>query len=724
MGQSYPLDRVIRTAAAGAAFDPAYQRLVGVDPAKGTVVARRLFPWIDWSDARYYVVSNRSILGNEGRLEIGGFPLADIQHPLDLSATLLVGCPPGNEERVALALSDPAFAPDAVLERHVAQALQELARDGAAVFARRFVSERTAVEAELARAVAVATGLAVRVTLAVKGWPPELVTVEDRHLALRASDWDEELEVALKADLEADEATAEAVLHRGRVAELEPLVKEEVRRHFRRSVPLRSFNVAGVGEAKQALIAHLDGVLRPFGRRVGALILTPRDDGHRSDAVIAEIAIHCPVRQYPRDIEIRTHVLLRVVDPVRYRESGSRDLREWLNDVLPKLVQHLLFSARYTDLLVRFGEWEEKIRHALSAAAARIGCDVSQFTVADLPETVYKQPFDVRIERAYKTRLHDVEVTLEAVVRARIPNLESIATLLSNQSDLPRAMSDAIAGTIAHHLEGLSPERVYMRFGFTDPERHRDEPQPVEAELEERVRQRLAGDEFGAEVLGVVIKIVATDLIERFRALQKAMPRFQVTVRSLDGTDVSFVGELRVIGVHRKNGWQRFRVFTGGVEEVTSRVVEGIVEALHTLSGTDLRYRDEDGRRALEDLAARAVLDSAADQFGLVVSLTGFRIDLTGEIVLPKDSGLVRTAEELRQALSRALADGDMEHAAVLDLRLAEVVRRIDLAVGRRSNGPGTGVLAPRAARETLPDGAEPLSVGAGTAPTAEEANP
>src|SRR4051812_32065392 len=110
MGQSYPLDRVIRTAAAGAAFDPACQRLVVVDVAKGTVVARQAFPWIpwiDWSDARYYVVSNRSVLGNEGRLEIGGLPLADLQHPLDLSATLLVGCPPGNEERVGLALSDP-----------------------------------------------------------------------------------------------------------------------------------------------------------------------------------------------------------------------------------------------------------------------------------------------------------------------------------------------------------------------------------------------------------------------------------------------------------------------------------------------------------------------------------------------------------------------------------------------------------------------------------------
>ncbi len=626
MAQTYPLDRVIRKVPPGGATADA-QRIVTVLVGERTVVPRRPFPW---SDVQYFLVSHHGDPTHQCRVEIPAVALADLDEQVEVSVNLLVNCPPGDEARVTLALFDPVDAPHAMLERHVVRCLRDLGQADVGAFTRRFFADPAAVQQDLAEALARGTGLRVHARLSLDQGPDrDVVRVEVAHLAVLAADWDEEQDLAIRVDLEVDDAgLADAVLSRARMPELNVIVPREIRAFVRRRISLAELPRIGAGAARQALVSHLDDVLRPLGRRVGALVLQPANvQGAPPDqlAVLEVVDVPCTVREYPRPVTIANRVLLRVVDLVRYRGEASPELRTWLRDTLNRLVPETLFEARYTDLLLRFDRWEERIKQAVRAAAEGIGCEISQFiTDPDLPEKILVKPFVIRTEGAFETRLHGVDAKLEVVVTARIPRLEDIASLLAREPDIPRAMEEAVRTALEARMHALHPERFYMRFGFADPVRHAEETQSVEAELMEHVERRLTEGEFHAEVVGTVIKIVETDLIRRFRELQEATPDFVLRVESLDAEVVDFAANLRVGAVHY-DGWQRFRVLTGGIEQITARVRDQVDTVLHTLPAAELLYQGEAERSALEARVSAAVLQYAAEQFGLVVHLANFR---------------------------------------------------------------------------------------------------
>ncbi|MGC4054737.1 MAG: hypothetical protein QM757_38315 [Paludibaculum sp.] len=160
-------------------------------------------------------------------------------------------------------------------------------------------------------------------------------------------------------------------------------------------------------------------------------------------------------------------------------------------------------------------------------------------------------------------------------------------------------MQDAICNVARQYLHKVEPEHFYMRFSFVDPT-HPEETQSVEGELTALIKAALEGDEYHAEVIDIVIKMVDTDLIERFKKLQERICGLDLVIEPLQGgSSVQFFCNLRIAAVDSA-GWQRFQVSTGTLDELQVQVKSRILAWLQTLSSKALEYTSEAHRKELQ----------------------------------------------------------------------------------------------------------------------------
>jgi hypothetical protein len=383
------------------------------------------------------------------------------------------------------------------------------------------------------------------------------------------------------------------------------------------------------GAADAGLTAHLNRVLAPAGRRVGALVLQAHAPEGVHPSLPFEVPVRCRVREFPEEIVIKNQVLLLLENLALYRRAGSPPLEEWLKGKLAAAIPQLLFEARYIDLLIGFDPLQGRIKETLKTEARAIGYEIRQFvTVPDLPPIRLRETFIIDTVGSFETALRGVEVKLQVVVSARIPRLELIEEFLNRHQDVKGLMEEALLAKLRERLHRMDPERIYMRFHHSDPDRYPDE-RPVHEELEALLRARLKDGEFHAEVISVTIKMVETRLIERFNRLQERICPFAVEVASLHGgPKVVFRGSFRVISVHPE-GWHNFQLLQCDLDEIRAQVETHLLVRLQTLHSEQLCYRGDKHREALEARVTDAATAYAADAFGLSIEVTHVRRELT-----------------------------------------------------------------------------------------------
>ena len=182
-------------------------------------------------------------------------------------------------------------------------------------------------------------------------------------------------------------------------------------------------------------------------------------------------------------------------------------------------------------------------------------------------------------------------------------------------------MQDAICNVSRQYLHKIEPERFYMRFSFVDPT-HPEETQSVEGELTALIKAALKSNPFHAEVIDIVIKMVDTDLIERFKKLQERICSLDLVVVPLQGgPSVQFFGNLRIAAVDSA-GWQRFQVSTSTLDELQVQVKSRILAWLQTLTSRALEYTSEVHRQELQDRIQTLTQDYVRDEFGLVAEIS------------------------------------------------------------------------------------------------------
>ncbi|HEX8172321.1 MAG TPA: hypothetical protein VF824_17440 [Thermoanaerobaculia bacterium] len=703
MSQVYQLDRVMRRVMPDyVTFDPA-ERIVIVDAKRRSIVPKK--PLFTFADLRFFSLLTSNDARNVATGQINGFQLQDLSHALTVSIAYEVRCKPGSEMRVALALFDEVSSPGEILERAITRWLVELGQIGIAEFVRAYLRDKSTLEAKLAAKALIETGLELNARLfidAERSLNPIIVTKD--HLRVLVSDYrDEHQDLDVRVTLDVDDAQkANAILAFRFNTQLHELVPKEIVRFVRENVTMEAFCThLNAPEVRDPLSRHLDGVLAPYGRRVGGIRLDAKTPP-LAFFVQKLVNVPCRLYEYPEEVVIANEVQMVLRDIAQYKSAGAPDPGEWLQARLRQVIPQLLFGVKYIEVLIRFSPYEDKIKRSLSSDAAAIGYEIKHLiTVPDLEPIRLKDAFALNASGTFELRLTNFFVTLQVIITARIPRLETIEQHLNRLQNVPRLMEDAVVTLTRNYLHGVDPERFYMRFGFTEIEGE----QAVEHELVGKIRDELTGA-FGAEVIDVVVKVGDTDIIKRLRALQNEICPFTVEIKSLQPSDSTWLEGNFQVDMVDGAGWSRFQQLTIDVKHIGQLLEQHLYAQLQAAPPELIQFRDPRQQQGFVGHVAGLAVKYMREQFGLIIRVSNVRRrrttveEGTAQTLLEEsaailkerraaiqawvDSDVLTTAQRLarmdlllkeRQRLS--ITTGSEEEVAELDRRVAEETRAL-----------------------------------------------
>jgi hypothetical protein len=446
-----------------------------------------------------------------------------------------------------------------------------------------------------------------------------------KELLVTVSDFDDaQHRLTIKVGVEVDpENRTVAILQCDRYDEIHAIVPEQIERFIRHSVTMHAFSTQlAEPSIRQPLIRHLDGVLRTFGRKVGTLTLAGDDMPDDLYFLQDDVDVLCNLRNYSRAVKINSRVQMNLVDLARYRTAKSPPLKKWLRENLERIVPELLFESRYIDVLLRFPTREQCIRERLADRAAAIGYELKQFiTLPDLELTSLTAPFPVSVEGEFPTRRSDVSVKLRFDGVVHIPQLEKIEDKLDADHPIPAAIQEAIRQRVVRYMHAVTPDRYYTQFEHTDS----TDQVTVEAALEAEIRDELK-TAFHCNVLTMTVKPVATEPMERLKALQQQISDLTVEVATLHApVPIVFCGKFQVEGVDstlpNSEGWHRFHSRRATVEEIRKHLEAHLRAILQPLPLRELLYQTDEEQQALSNRLSNSAQDYTRMQFGLAISV-------------------------------------------------------------------------------------------------------
>jgi hypothetical protein len=619
MNQAFFLDRVIRQVASDTVISAPDEKLVTIDIAlRKAITRKRLF-----HAAKYFVVTNNSASCTGAECVVPPIEIKDFKHDRTVALRIHyhVHCNPGNEQKVAENLFDGPH-PGAVLNGLIRKYLMEYIGHQPAEFIDQFYERQSDLQSVISQKAYHEIGLNVLVKFSFEGdqllHPKPIGPLE---LSVRVQDYDVSQQIKIRGELEVDERNKiHAVLYRSGDWVLEDIIKREICQHFATSVSLHSFCTQLNDKVKPILVEHLNHVLKSTGRRVSFLSL---ESNVTEDSVIPFFEtsqdVGCRIQQYPEPVIIKNMVQMTLQDLARYRVCKSPKLNDWIQAKLDRVIHELLFDARYIDLLLDFESVAEKIKQRLGIEAELIGYTIKQLiAVPDLKPLVWLKSFSLHVEQSFKTKYSGAEVKLEIVGSARINDLRDVKHYLNPGQDIPQLIEKSIRKKVAEFLHRVDPERFYMRFSFED-----EHEKSVEQEIIEIVK-KIITDEFHAEVIQVIPKVVDTEYIIHLRDLQKEMGEFVITISSLNHEDIetfTYKGFFRIEAVDA-NGWNKFRLLNSSIEKIQNYLQKSVQATMETLPGEMLAYRSFKELKTMEELIEKFAREGIINEFGLVIRIS------------------------------------------------------------------------------------------------------
>jgi hypothetical protein len=571
--------------------------------------------------------------------------LKDFAHPewsLPIQVHYQASCNADNEIGVAETLGaekHPGTALDDLIERWVIDYSGSQPR----TLIEDFYDKQYDLAANIAARAAAEIGLALQTRIKIESEREALglIRINDLRFRVRSQDYDLEQDLKLDAEVEVEpEKKIFAVLYHGYLYEsqgkrikepvrLEELLKTETR-EFCSGITLHSFHVELRSSGlREQLTQRLNAKLRRYGRRIKSLTLSQKNEIEGlKDAFFEtqEVVKFDEIQEYDGSVDIRNKVQMTLQNYALYKNAGSPNLDPWIKKNLPEVVKHVLFGKRYIDLLIGFDPLAREIKQQLSTCAEAIGYSIKQLiTLPALPPYEWLDNFPVSIERQFETNTPKVVVGLAIHVTARIRRLEDIETYLNRRQDIPKLIEDLLFDETREVLHAIDPERFYMRFGYSEPERNEE---TVEDILRGRIKARLE-KLFKADVISIVFKMTDTDITVTWERLEKAEGTLKIDLPSFSDVEgVTYRARVRVEAIHG-NGWHRFRTSSPTIETVCERLVEHVVAKLGTFSNTDLVFTHFQGQEQIEQIVEGLAKQFAVDEFGLVIRVTSIRRDAT-----------------------------------------------------------------------------------------------
>jgi hypothetical protein len=142
----------------------------------------------------------------------------------------------------------------------------------------------------------------------------------------------------------------------------------------------------------------------------------------------------CRLADYPEPIVIKAALQMMLVNAESYRKAGSPDLSFWSRETLDVTLRRILFSQRYSDLVLGFEPLEFDIKRNLAAEAEKIGYSIQQLIVApDMAAMRWLEPFEIKVEEQFETRTPKVSVNIRIHVTTSVRGLSHIEQFLYNR---------------------------------------------------------------------------------------------------------------------------------------------------------------------------------------------------------------------------------------------------------------------------------------------------
>lgn len=580
---------------------------------------------------RYFLVRNERFPGGaqaKGTLDLALDPLS---HGVscDLVIEYRASCPAGSELLLAQRLSQgPSLQEtfDSMLlgraRRHLAEGPEALLRDFRAAMAGLAAHLRERATAEL--------GLDLRAEIKLaKEIPPGPISAGPFHFEVRTRDWDPKLDLTVEAVAEVlpgAELLARSTL--GESLDLQPLLRRELQAFISSRVGLHEL-AYHLGEAVRPLAEqHLAPVLARYGLRLLRLVLAcePVSDAPRSLSVSHRFLAR--LAEYPKPVEVRTEMILELVEVRAYLAVDEPDLETWAQEQAEEVTRDCLFGVKFLDLCKSYEERKERIKRAMKEKAGAIGYEIRQLlTITDLPIDTLARPFPLELrEEEFSLNWEQVKAKLAVYATVRIPDVDRIAELLNHDRDVPQAMATAIRQEVATYLHDVRPDLFFLRFDSPpDGEAQRS----VREELEQRI-ERVLADGFGAEVSALTCKPLPTELYDCFRLLAgKAIELRFVQERAGGQSQLPVHGSLEVLRIENsREAWLAFHRKLPTVEEVAQRAQEHLLQFLSDRDRAEARRGASGAER--ED-AGQYLARALRGEFGLVVRILTWRWSLPEE---------------------------------------------------------------------------------------------
>jgi hypothetical protein len=744
------LDAVVRWVDAEVSIDPSCQVVVPIDSRTGQPVRAGIWPALGKKHHRLALVTNSHraaavAIRNDLRIPVADFSRGwSFELILDYQAR----CQPGREVRVAQALwqgPSPQDRLESLLEEWVLGRLEGRVAEFIGDFDR--AAEELAGEIRDLAAEQTGLTLAARVQLEDNGRRGPL-RIGPVAFAVCVRDCDDELQLRLEGDLAIVPGKERiAYLQREREKSLGEEIQREAREHLATGVTLHQFHVELSGHVQQELWRRLDAFLEAYGRRVVRLSLRgeslpglekmekPKCFEHQFSYRLCD---------YPKPVEVKTELLLELVDLGAYARAQVRDLKDWANSEVQEAVTLSLFRVTYTELCLHYEEKKAEVERRMKERAAAIGYDLKQLiTITDLQFDVLRRPFAVTFEDEFATKLAKFRVGLEVNASVVVPHPSEIASLLDRSMDVKEQIRDTLLDRLRQEFHDVEPQSFYMEF-----DRALEGRIPVRERLEAVIRTTLA-EEFHAQALSLSCKQLDSELSRRLDRLMATLHTFEVkVVASRGGPPVLFEGSFRVLGADPE-GWIEFRTSSpepealrdcaarhlgylladktlGELIQTPNAVLKGTVNLwvqsrLRKQFGLTVEVMDWMRRPLPGELHAAAVRDglvkTTLDEVEEGIGLSREMRKTSREMAQEAADSRLQELRDLPKRIVRARADGDLDLERQLRERIAELKEEQKVALEELKEDP-SGIILPRlaAARGLLVEEADkgvPRSRGA-----------
>lgn len=691
MTQNDSFDLLIQRVTSAAKLDPAAGSLIIVDVREKRVVGRWAVAMNPLLEVEYYVVADPL---DKQRLAAGtltAFGVRDNRtgHTLNLSVKYTARCVPGEEGKLAVALSRGG-RPGAKFRALVEMWMSDYVKQGPEVFVSEFFEKKGELESYISKRARDEAGLSLEVEILLTDAAdiPATVAINLVDLGVHMMGCDDEEKLTLTAKLSLDEQyLVNAYLARLDEAQLKEWLGDQVRKYFATSITLSGYYDAVSNRTLPELLkAYLSPALRTAGRRIDFLSVAGSVQRQKIFHKHLDVVFRIPGRA--EEIVINNDVLMICHDPASYRNAGSPELEDWLLENLTEIVTLKLFKP-YIELLLDFELLKAEMKEELSRRTGEIGWKVEQLIATpDLEPYRWLKNFTIEPENEFKVKQSNSTanspVRLRVGVTAKIKRLQDVAEYLSSGKSVPEAMKKAVLEEVRQSLQKVELARFYMRFDVSDVPGE----EPVSQLLETRIRTMLT-ERFRADVSLITPEILETPLDPIFEGLRGMIREFKVTLSNpREPGSVVLSGDIQVEAIDiEETRFEKFLMMAHGLlggdklqlEEKLNEIKAQLEKnLLSELEGGSLRSLVQLDVKSLKEYVRAIAKKYVAEKYGLVIDVSNVRRELF-EPQGREDSlleGIIRKQKELLYKLIAAGSDPEEIGEAVRSIALLESYRQ------------------------------------------------